>query len=81
MEENPTLRDKLRARGESDLAKLILSDPYISGLIDRHRRTKVEQTRRLLLGTSVRLTPSMTPAVHDVAEHCRATLEIDKPLE
>lgn len=74
-------RERLRAKGERDLAKLISSDPYIKGLIERYQRTKVEQARRVLLGTSVRLSATMTPEVHEVAEHCRATLGIQEPLE
>jgi hypothetical protein len=73
--------EKLRAKGERDLAKLLLSDPYLKRLIDRYEQTKQQEARRYLLGTSVRLTPSMTPEVHKVAERCGSVLAIEEPVE
>lgn len=74
-------REQLRAKGERDLAKLLLSDPYLTKLIERYEKTKKQEARRYLLGSSVRLTASMTPDLHEVAEHCRSVLEITEPVE
>jgi Zn-dependent protease with chaperone function len=72
--------EELRARGERDLAKILLADPLITKLIERYQEKRI-QARRYLLGTSVRLTESMAPDIHAVASHCRETLGLVEPLE
>jgi hypothetical protein len=73
--------EHLRAKGDRDLAAVLAADPDIKRIVEKLKKDKTAQTRRYLLGTAVRLTPSMAPELHKTAEHCRETLGQEGPLE
>jgi Zn-dependent protease with chaperone function len=71
----------LRAKGDRDLAAILLADGFIQRFIEKRERDEVAETRRYLLSTAVRLTASMAPELHHTAEHCHRVLGVDEPLE
>ncbi len=73
--------EKLRARGDRELADLLLADHEIQSLIERQQRDEVADARRHLLAVAVRLTASMVPTAVAVVDRCRAALEIQQPVE
>lgn len=75
------VRNDLRAQGDRDLAERILADSRIQAFVERFERERTRQTRRHLLGTAVRLTPSIAPVVDAVVQHCREALEVEAPVE
>jgi len=75
-------RDDLRARGDRELAASLLARQEIKDAIARHERKGPDGGARLqLLGSALRLTPSMAPDVHEIMDGCRRTLGIDSPIE
>jgi Zn-dependent protease with chaperone function/tellurite resistance protein len=72
---------RLRARGDVELASRLLALPEVKLYQVRRDRDPVEQTRRQLLATAVRLTPTMAPALHAAVDHCRAVVGLELPVE
>jgi len=75
-------RERLRARGDRDLATRILANREVAAIIEKF---KVEadkvSARRELLATAVRLTASMAPDLHRDVDAARRSLEIETALE
>ncbi|MCA9671891.1 MAG: M48 family metalloprotease [Myxococcales bacterium] len=71
----------LRAKGDADLAAMIMKNPAVRRAIKRIEDKAPEGTRRALLSTAVRLTEAMAPELYAVMQRCREKLEISSPLE
>ncbi|MEM9491226.1 MAG: M48 family metallopeptidase [Myxococcota bacterium] len=71
----------LRASGDRDLAKILLEDRDIRKAIDKLYEDRIDDTRRQLLATAVRITRGMAPQLHEHVNHCRATLAVERPVE
>lgn len=75
-------RDQLRYRGDRELAESLLRRPRIKGAVDEaHRTNATGNLRRELLGSALRLSRAIAPAVVDIVDHCRRTLEIATETE
>lgn len=77
-------RDKIRYQNDREMAAALLEHPDVAR-VNKHIEKMQEEgpmgTRRRLLGTSVRLSRSMAPAVHRMADDCIDKLQIDIPHE
>lgn len=73
--------DHLRAAGDRDLAEILLGDSAIRRAIDKVFEGLKDDTRRHLLATAVRISPTMAPKLHSLVQHCRELLEIELPVE
>jgi len=73
--------DRLRAKGDRDLAEKLLELSEIAKFIENLARDQVDEARRHLLSVAVRLTETMAPSLHAVVERCRAALEVELPIE
>lgn len=72
---------EFRCEGDADLHKKLLQVDEV-----RKKRKELEEnpsrsTRRRLLATSLRLTRSMSPQLHDMLDHCARMLSLDIPTE
>lgn len=74
-------RTDLRAKGDIELQNKLLEDADIRRAVERAKETREEGIRRRLLATAVRVTDAMSPELHRIAEHCRATLGVEGELE
>ena len=75
---------QLRSRGDRELAQQLREEPLLKNAIEQLERGDLEgpqNVRRRLLGTAVRLTRAMAPAVHRLTDECRERLKMDMPLE
>jgi len=77
-------RDKIRYKNDSNMAADLLTHPDVVR-VNKHIEKMQEEgpvgTRRRLLGTSVRLSRSMAPTVHKMADECIEKLHIEIPHE
>lgn len=71
----------LRAQGEADLERTLLSDLTLKRSIDELEKQPDLGARRHLLGTSVRVTRSMAPKLDALVERCRAALGVETTVE
>ena len=74
-------RTDLRASGDLNLAKILLEAEPIKKVIERHTSHARQQTRRMLLGSAVRITGGMASSLVALLESCRETLEMELPVE
>jgi tellurite resistance protein len=72
---------RLRARGDVELANRLLDLPDVKLYKVRRERDPDDQVRRQLLAKAVRLTATMAPAQHAALTHCRETVGIEVPIE
>lgn len=74
--------EKLQARGDRDLAKMLLDNRTIGKAIEQFEEEAEDiGARRQLLGTSLRLPREVAPDVHDIIEGARDQLELETPFE
>ncbi len=77
-------RDKIRYKNDSNMAADLLTHPDVIR-VNKHIEKMQEEgplgTRRRLLGTSVRLSRTMAPDVHKMADECIEKLSIEIPHE
>ena len=74
----------IRCENDIKIEQNLLDDVLVKRVIDHVERLTEKGPmglRRRLLSTSVRLSRSMSPAVHKLADHCIETLGVDIPLE
>ena len=73
--------DSIRAAGDRDLARILLEDSDIRRAIEKLHDDRIDDTRRQLLATAVRITGAMAPRLHEHVDHCRARLQVERPVE
>ena len=76
--------DGIRCENDVRIGQHLLNDVLVKRVkenIDRLTEKGPLGVRRQLLSTSVRLSRSMSPAVHKMADHCIDVLGVDIPLE
>jgi len=76
--------DGIRCENDVRIEQLLLEDVLIKRVkedIERLAEKGPMGVRRQLLANSVRLSRSMSPSVHKMADHCVETLGVDIPLE
>lgn len=76
--------DGIRCENDVKIGQHLLDDVLVKRVkedIDRLIESGPMGVRRQLLSTSVRLSRSMSPAVHNMADHCIQVLGVDIPLE
>lgn len=74
----------IQCENDVKIAQVLLDDVLVKQTkadLDRLTEKGPMGVRRRLLSSSVRLSRSMSPAVHKMADHCIQTLGIDIPLE
>ncbi len=74
----------IQCENDVKIAQVLLDDVFVKQTkADLERLTEQGPmgVRRRLLSSSVRLSRSMSPAVHKLADHCIETLGVDIPLE
>jgi len=74
----------IRCENDIKIEQNLLNDVLVKRVIDHVDRLTEKGPmglRRRLLSTSVRLSRSMSPAVHKLADHCIETLGVGIPLE
>ncbi len=75
----------IRCDSDLQLYNKLLQDPTVQKVRQQIERMEEKQaggaTRRHLLATSVRLSRSMAPSLHGMADHCVERLGISTPLE
>ena len=74
----------IQCENDLKIAQVLLDDVLVKQTkadLDRLTGKGPMGVRRRLLATSVRLSRSMSPAVHKIADHCMQTLGVDIPLE
>ncbi len=74
----------IRCENDLKIGQNLLNDVLVKRVIehiDRQSEKGPLGMRRRLLSSSVRLSRSMSPAVHKIADHCIETLAVDMPLE
>jgi tellurite resistance protein len=74
----------IRCSNDTRLSQRLLEHADVKRVRDMISRAEEKGplgTRRRLLSTSVRLSPAMAPALHDMVGQCREKLGIDIPLE
>jgi hypothetical protein len=76
-----TVRTDLRCRDEDALYAALLDDPRVGAAVKALGEMDELGARRALLGTAVRLTERMAPALVGHVEACRATLGIETDVE
>jgi len=77
-------RDEIRYQNDRDMAAELLKHPDVIRVNKKIEKLQEEGpvgTRRRLLATSIRLSRSMAPQVHKMADDCIEKLEIDIPHE
>lgn len=77
-------RESIRYGNDRKMAEELLKHPDVARLneyLDRQQEAGPLGTRRRLLATSVRLSRSMAPAVHEMADACIEKLEMNIPHE
>ena len=76
--------DAIRSRNDLELSTRLLEEPFVKTVVERLERAKEEGptgVRRHLLATSVRLSRSMAPVLHQHADVCADKLGLKIPLE
>jgi uncharacterized tellurite resistance protein B-like protein len=74
----------IQCENDVKIGQNLLDDILVKRVIDQIERLSEKGPmglRRRLLSTSVRLSRSMSPAVHKMADHCIEALGVDIPLE
>jgi len=74
----------IQCENDVKIAQALLADVLVKQSkadLDRLTEKGPMGVRRRLLSSSVRLSRSMSPAVHKMADHCIQTLGVDIPLE
>ena len=74
----------LRARGDLSMFEALLAKREVkraNEAIEKHEADNPRSLRRQLLSTSVRLSRTMAPALHAMADDCIEKLAMDTPLE
>ncbi len=77
-------RDPIRYQNDRDMAAELLAHPdvvRVNEQLEKMQEAGPLGTRRRLLGTSVRLSRSMAPTVHGMADECIEKLEMEIPHE
>ena len=72
---------RLQSRGDRELRELLLQIPAIRDANQRRARDPHLETRRMLLGSAVRLTAAMAPQLLDLVAHCVNALQLEDPVE
>ncbi|MEO1229794.1 MAG: M48 family metallopeptidase [Myxococcota bacterium] len=75
---------EVRASLDEALSQKLLQDDLVKQVvakIERHEEEGPTGTRRQLLATSLRVTPSMSPALHGAVERCRDRLGVEIDTE
>ncbi|HEY4179943.1 MAG TPA: M48 family metallopeptidase [Kofleriaceae bacterium] len=75
------MRTGLRSQGDIELAALLAKEPEIVEYGRQRSRDKLDDTRRHLLGSAVRLTRAIAPEMHEVVAHCAKTLGVTGETE
>lgn len=75
------MRSGLRCQGDVEQATHLAKASEIEDYTLRRNRDKLDDTRRHLLTSGVRLTRALAPELHDVVDHCAKQLQIDKECE
>jgi len=76
--------DGIRCENDVRFGQVLLDDPlvrHVKEQVDRLAEKGPMGVRRRLLSSSVRLSRSMSPAVHKMADHCVEKLGVNMPLE
>lgn len=76
--------NEIRCENDNKLSEKLLLHPDVKRVRDKIIRAEEKGplgTRRKLLSTSVRLSPTMAPDLHRMVDVCRERLGIDIPLE
>ena len=76
--------NEIRCENDSRLSEKLLKEPdvrRVREMISRAEEKGPLGTRRRLLSTSVRLSPTMAPDLHRMVDLCRERLSIEIPLE
>lgn len=76
--------EDIRCENDVKIEQVLLNDRLVMKVreqMDRQIEKGPLGTRRRLLSNSVRLSRSMSPAVHKMADHCIEKLGVDIPLE
>lgn len=76
--------DGIRCENDLKIEQFLLNDVLVKRVkadLDRMAEKGPIGVRRQLLSSSVRLSRSMSPAVHKLADHCIEKLGVDIPLE
>lgn len=76
--------DIIRSQQDMQMAGQLLAEPEVQAVnrqIERMETEGVQSTRRRLLATSVRLSPSMAPGLTRIANECIQRLGVDLPVE
>ena len=70
-----------RCEGDQDLHEKLLKEKEVQAVCKKMEEQPDRSVRRQLLATSLRLTRSMSPKLHDMLTSCASTLQMDIPLE
>jgi len=74
----------LRCLGDRSLLEQLQADRFVERALERLRDHEEESPmaiRRQQLASSLRLTPSMAPTVHETLDRCRERLQVEIPME
>lgn len=74
----------IRSDTDLSMSEIIVNDPLVKKVKLQIERTEEKGPlgiRRHLLSTSVRLSPTMSPGLHKMADHCIEKLGVQVPLE
>lgn len=71
----------LRAQGEAELEKTLLSDSTLKRAIDAQNERPDPGVRKHLLGTSVRVTRTMSPRLDAMMDTCATQLGVETQIE
>lgn len=71
----------LRCEGDEGLQERLKSEPVVESVRRKIEEMPEKGVRRQLLATSLRLTRTMSPRLHDMLDHCRQVLGVTIPLE
>ena len=72
----------VRSEGDTTLFAELQEHPIVRDVLKQlEKREGSLGTRRSLLATALRLTPAISPDIHAILTHCRATLQVDTEIE
>lgn len=70
-----------RCEGDQALQAKLVQERDVQAACEKIEELPERSVRRQLLATSLRLTPSMSPRIHQMLNSCASTLKVDIPLE
>ncbi len=76
--------EKLRCQADCELTEKLLSDRLVKRVIEQLEKEEEKGprgVRRRLLGHALRLSPTMSPKLHEIIADCRGKLGVDTPME